>query len=217
MGSRLAFSVVQITEAYGDDGRQNLLETKVSAQKVDGSQAFQVARSFRNAAGGYDSIEFRNVFDVTLKKHFGIDPLTRSLTTRRLLEPKIAEMSSKPVCGSLPEAGVLLGYRVLKTSEERRLAANQTVTIERWVAPDLECFPLQTVVRKFDRGTSLAQTTSRVLSANIGNPDPTLFVIPSDYVERSPSAVMTEHVKIGKTNFDSKLAQLADRSYYDNQ
>lgn len=218
VSSRQAFTIVQITEAFGENGLQNLSETKVTAQNADGSQAFQVTRSFRKGAVGYDSVEFRNVFDVVSGRHYGIDPLTRSLTTRVLKQPRLNDMTSKPRCdGGTPDSRILFGFQTRKRIETRKLSGSQNVTIEEWQVPELECFSLEVVANKFESGRILARTTTRAVLVNVGDPDPGLFHIPTDYVERSPSQVMSEHTRMGRTEFNSALAQAADRSYHENQ
>lgn len=216
VGARLAFSIVQITEGFGEDGFQDFTETKITAQKPDGSKSFLVNRTFRNGPSTHDSIEFRDIFDVASRKHSGIDPLTRSLTTRLLADPKIGEMTSKPSCeAGVTESEELFGYRVYKANEVLKLKNDHSVKIEKWLARELECFPLRIEATKFSGETAVARTITRTLSLNLGNPDSSLFQIPSGYIERSPSQVMMEHLRLGKTpSFHSSLAEAADRSYY---
>jgi hypothetical protein len=65
--------------------------------------------------------------------------------------------------------------------------SNITKHIERWLAPELDCFSLYTK----GQGPSDHIGVDEVISVVRGQPDPKLFDVPDCYTERS----MVEHTK----------------------
>lgn len=72
----------------------------------------------------------------------------------------------------------LLGFNV--TEVERKISAKLTEKL--WVAPQLQCFPLQELFIEGGRVISKQEVTE----LSMGNPDPELFSIPRQYALVSP-------------------------------
>jgi hypothetical protein len=80
-------------------------------------------------------------------------------------------------------AETILGVHVVKVT---RVASDAGYT--RWLAPGYGCIEVQKIVLWKEPGTGAltGKTTYIPESVELGEPDQTIFDIPSDYVERSP-------------------------------
>ena len=84
---------------------------------------------------------------------------------------------------SLPEAGTVLGYRVVK-----RVATTENSTIQNLYAPELNCLVMQSEVQEQDaNGAVIRSGLYKVNQVVLGEPGPSLFEIPDDYQEVAPS------------------------------
>lgn len=137
----------------------------------------------------------RIVLDIRLRKRVSIDNLTRSLTSYALSDKAVRELT-RPfrACPDEHNAqrSVLLGYDVVKF-----VKVLGDARVESWLAPALNCLELKyTVFRGVDRGQGMPATIVEAKSVVVGEPDATLFAVPSDYSERSPSQVIAEHDRL---------------------
>lgn len=92
-----------------------------------------------------------------------------------------------------PSPSQIAGYRVIKSTVKRRLKDIGEFSIEKWMAPDLGCYALRQIETKTSPdGVPGAYNVHEVRSVTLGKPDPKLFEIPSHFVERSPTEILTE-------------------------
>jgi hypothetical protein len=90
-----------------------------------------------------------------------------------------------------PERGEVLGYRVVEYRDKDKLSE-----IRIWVAPDLGCFPLYTEKRLLDSDVRAKPfSVSRVSVLVEGEPDPSLFEVPSNYVEMPEDEARLKAIK----------------------
>jgi hypothetical protein len=89
--------------------------------------------------------------------------------------------------------GRIIGYEVVQV--ERPLAGppGEDRKLRSWLAPALHCVALKEVVSTAPAGSPLQQVNVReALEVTQEPPDPALFAIPAEYVERTPSEVVQE-------------------------
>ncbi len=173
----------------------------------------------------------REVYDVATGQGIEIDPATNSKTTMFLPQPIVDRLSKRvnPSCdgGLLPDSVVedgaesILGYDVVKVTENSEMPNGVTMTNEEWRSPQLNCFPLlqrTTVVDSAGIGALNLREVKAVVQAE---PGAKLFQIPKGYAERSPSEVVaaTERLKGEELCIpcSEEWVTRADQNYYGSQ
>jgi hypothetical protein len=147
------------------------------------------------------------IFDLRNERKLIVDPSTKSIITRgygrQELLSNITNMEDESCpdnLESLPRGEAYLGYRTrfIKTHED------PDTDQERWIVPELECFPVKSVVR---RGS--AHNEVNAISLNEGEPSRDLAFVPPDYAERSPSEIEEIYSKsMGKPLFGALTRRL---------
>jgi hypothetical protein len=101
----------------------------------------------------------------------------------------------------------ILGYDVVKLTEEGRAPNNGKEFTEAWVAPELNCYVLR-------RSASLSDGPDTE-----GEPPPAMFDVPAEYVERSPSQLSAEWAaRFGQPFLGREsTVQRLDQRYYARQ
>ncbi|HLJ14172.1 MAG TPA: hypothetical protein VKV15_06720 [Bryobacteraceae bacterium] len=137
----------------------------------------------------------RGVRDLSAKRDFTADELTRSITSAPLLPALAASAAQKLSACKVDVPGAssqILGYKVLQSTSPTSTRIGGEILYDiSWVAPDLDCFALKVVTyRQLPGKPLMAATVKRVRSVVPGEPDPSLFAAPAGYIERPPSEVM---------------------------
>lgn len=157
------------------------------------------------------------IVDTPSLQRVAVDPTTESVTTYPLLEEAVRRFVVKPSsCGEEPSAerSELVGYPAVKT-----LTGNHVSRDESWVALTLDCYPLYNKSSLLgEDGAILAETITEALVITPGEPDPTLFEVPSHYLERSPSEVFVEAERLtGESQCCEGTGPVLDEAYYRHQ
>jgi hypothetical protein len=84
--------------------------------------------------------------------------------------------------------------------------------VDRWSAPALNCF----VIREELASSEYKQVRSTV-SVHLGEPDPSLFEVPGNYVERSPSEIMALAAAQRNGRVDPHAASQLDSIYWNRK
>lgn len=117
-----------------------------------------------------------------------VDPLTESVSTYEPYKPLIVATQD---CGGKADSPIL-GYSIEKTSQTVTSKSGQSMTVERWLAIDLDCIPL----REYSISTSKLDQMVNVeeaISVTPGEPPMEYFDITPGYQERGPAAVDREY------------------------
>ncbi len=180
---------------FGQNGKLTRTETWTEAVSPDGS----VARIRSTVNGRPDPIGV--ILDVAKASRIAFDPLGKTVTTYHLKtgEVKGSELG-RPSC-AIPlgaESEIVLGYLTYHFKESY-VVGTKSVKEERWVAPTLDCFPLERSYDVWDSGQYQGRTVGHVVSLTVGIPHPSLFEVPKGYVERAPTDAMATHAeKLGQ-------------------
>jgi hypothetical protein len=159
------------------------------AVRSDGSTAEIMRRLDPNK----NWVDMKVIIDAGSAKRISVDPATRSITTYSVPQ------SSSPVvghegCTTSPSAlhSTMLGYDVVKVEEKPSSMPGDTSSYESWRTPALDCFPMYESTSPTPDINGPTRTTRQVVFLTEGEPASSLFNIPADYTERSPSAAMKE-------------------------
>lgn len=202
--NRVPFTMTQVYTVTSPSGNRLAQRQEiVLAVKSDGSFA-QRTQGFSDAATV--SFDRREVFDATTGTITGVDSFTQSNTTSFLTESVRSSLTAPidttcktrlhPNSTVKQNGGSMLGYRVVKTTENSQLPDGGTVTTTEWRAPELNCFPLRKQVTFVSPGGTATVNLREVKTVVTGEPDPGLFDVPANYTERSPSEVAAETARL---------------------
>ena len=189
--TRASFSATGITKYYDASAALRRTEAWILAKKPDGSSA----RATLSRDDHPDQI--RTVVNVPAGWRVSIDPLSESVTTYKLTESEKKELSADvPSCPTSDSStnSTFLGYPTVLDHEQKILGSRQ-IDEDKWLAPSLNCLALKRSYKVFDSGKLVGQTTEEVVSLSAGAPDPSLFEVPTNYTERSPSEAMAERAR----------------------
>lgn len=208
---RTPFTALKVTKLYDPNGIHRDTEIYLYAVRSDGSNVL-VKQMAGNQLQGTKTIT-----DVILKRKITVDPLTESTTTYPIRsDDYLLRFTRRPArCTDdpNPERGTILGYEVVKVT--RRIEDANIVTIEEWVAPALDCYPLRSVTSlRAKDGTPGPRNEHEVVVVIPGEPEASLFEVPSNYTERSPSQVMSEWARRRGVQAVSPAASALDEAYY---
>jgi hypothetical protein len=187
---------------YDETGAKKYTNTDHYAVRGDGSTAM-VDTSLMARMG-----ERRvTVNDYTKRVGWDTSLVGRTVTTVPMVESEVQYEQ----CDE-GEVGTIASYEV---RQQRNIMRNQKTgevswILERWRAPELGCVTLRTV--RYDRDEKL--THDRVATNIVlGEPDPTLFQVPEDYVESSPLEAYQKLVDLGVASpFRPEHLSLMDRA-----
>jgi hypothetical protein len=161
-------------------------------------------------------VEMKSIVDFRRQERIVIDPITESRTTYLKVGNRypFREALQTSDCSGDPtvETDVIAGYRVMRVLKPWRPDEPESKW-ERWFAPELGCFALKETITH-SGGTP--STTREVIFVLRGEPPSSLFEVPSNYTERSPSEVLAEFARrFGKRAPDfERTGEVLDRSYY---
>lgn len=212
----IAHGVERHFASKGDTGPVNVDHISY-ARKSDGSWV-QVANIESPDGEVGDLTSF---VDVASSRHVDLEPFTRSAMTFYLspseLRQEVGQSGSCPTAVSAAggERERILGYDVVRLTEKNRAPNNGKEIIEAWVAPELNCYPL----RKSGSLSDGPHNEIEVTDLTEGQPPPTMFDVPPEYVERSPSQLSAEWAARFGQEFwhDESTAKRLDQRYYAHQ
>jgi hypothetical protein len=208
------FTVTTTEKAFDASGNQQRLETIVFATGVNGSRVVATTRKFPD---GQDRV-IRRILEVNAKKLIVVDEATKSIVTYPL-PPEGVEFLSRGC--SIPagaETAVLSGAAIFKYSETKEYGEDVKAVGEEWRAPSLGCLALRQTHSMFRNDKLAGKSTRELVSIVNGEPDPSLFAIPTDYVERSPSEALSVYHQLFPTRPATPAATLEklDKAYHSN-
>jgi hypothetical protein len=151
------------------------------------------------------------ILDVNSSREIQLEPFTKSIMTFYLSPSELAErLGSKRCPGTitqLTEHSNMLNYDVVRGKDEYRKA-----TADKWLAPSLSCFKLKEVYSTADG----AWNEKIAVSLTEGEPQASMFEIPSDYIERSPSQIADVWTVVfpGSIWMSDQAATSFDKNYF---
>jgi hypothetical protein len=165
-----------------------LIQEVFYARRGDGS--YVMHQQVTNPDGELEMMV--SIFDMRMNRSITLHPSLRASVTFYYSEGAMSAQPWRGVdsCKSLTMLGVLgdTTERVmahLNGREARRIVEEDPKDgqrTERWVAEDLDCFPLQKTITG-GRGVPQQTTVARLTE---GEPADSLFVVPPEYMEMSP-------------------------------
>lgn len=190
------FTATYTVTEYGAAGllSPRRMDNGAFAARSDGST---VRLLYRRSSTSAKPVVMRIVTDLSAGKRINIDPFSESTTTYPLSARQVASMAVPPTpCVGEP-AGQILGYEVRSGVEtisgHDKLGPALDETEETsWLAPALNCLALRTEASQFVAGEVVGRRVESYTDVKLGEPDPGLFAIPENYVERPPSQAMAE-------------------------
>lgn len=163
------------------------------AVRSDGSTAEIMRRLDPNK----NWVDRKVIIDAGSAKRVSVDPTTRSITTYSLPQSPLSLSESKTCNASAgAQHSTILGYEVVKVEEKANSMPGDTASYESWRAPTLDCFALYESASPTPDLNGPTHTTRQVVFLTEGEPASSLFSVPADYTERSPSAAMKEFQRL---------------------
>ena len=189
---RAAYTAKTVEKRFSPSGEETETEFITDAVRSDGSQV----KIVRKIAATKQWADVKTVIDLKSKQRFEFEPLTESRTTTALSVRYAEYLQTKPKScteGSTPQKERIHGQEVIKVQNEYNLPAGEVDRTERWLAPSLDCFPLRERFSRGSKGGPFVLKMTRDVTALIpGEPDPKLFLAPSNFKERTASEVAAE-------------------------
>lgn len=146
--------------------------------------------------GNRGETEQRTITDLSQGKRILVDGLTDSLSTVFLSQNSVTRAKGRALsaCPAVDRStrSNILGYEVFRWTYDQH-GGGQVFRNEEWLAPDLNCLSLKTTVLAGTSESDLRMSNvEEVIEVKRGEPDASLFAIPSTYSERSPQSVAEE-------------------------
>lgn len=192
--NRVALTATTHTSIFNREGVEVNSMTTTLAIRSDGSLVKLKRETDRRGREVPLSVETREIHDVQNRSHVEIHPSVQSKITMRMDDQTAARLGGRPAgCADAAAAdSKLLGFPVVKKTRTTSGAPRQqSMTVEEWVAPGLDCLPLKTsAVLKGANGAVISRNTEEVVSVRLGEPEASLFEVPGGLIERAPSEVM---------------------------
>ena len=151
-----------------------------------------------SVGGRYSGV--RIVADPATNHRTTVDVETKSLMTYSLTS-KGANRMAVANCGASAGAAskLVLGQNVVNRVKHFT-AGDRSFELNEWVAPALACEVLESEQIIEEKGARIGRNVIHAQAISLGDPDPGLFVIPADYVERSPSQFFSEQARLRGTD-----------------
>lgn len=189
-------------------------ETYIVAFRADGSNVTDYHHILRNG----ETTEIRMIADVSSGHRVAVDYATQSTSTYPL-ESRYATLMAEQAsaCKAVGESGEpVLGYQVVLVHDGHTYANGMRNVHDRWEAPALNCFALRSVDFATRRpGTQAPHNEAEATNIILGEPDPTLFSIPQNFVERSPSERHAEFER--RFGMSAPTPPQADEEYFSSR
>lgn len=208
-----AFTAFQVEKRFDGKGVERYREERIHAVRADGSWAWMAQRPGPDGRL-YDMGE---IHDLQKRELIEIDGATQSVQTYKLDDTDVA--SDKAVdhsCRSNAERSIVAGHEVSKVLTPRDGSSSDAVELR---APDLNCFSLHQENTKWGFSAKVeAKTTRETAFVILGEPSPTLFSVPPNYVERSPAQAAAEYERLfGEHSLSNNVLQRAEQGYEKNR
>jgi hypothetical protein len=186
----IPFTATVVRARFNGQNQKTSEETITKAIRSDGSTAVSVMRLFPDGKQ-YQQLM---IVDIQGKRRTVIDSATESITTYTLSSKTIDMLIKQYVdCRTLAaETQLIEGY---SAKHEVVRGAASSATQDRWVAPDLDCFPLKETSTRDANDPRSPHNETHTIAVVIGEPASSLFSIPGSYTERSPKQVLAEFAK----------------------
>jgi hypothetical protein len=192
------------------------------ARRADGSLMRSFVIKGTDSPSGEDGkVVF--IWDIAAGTKSTLEPFTKSVMTQHLSSAETQDfVSSQHACGKIQgqtsndsrPLSTMLGYSVIRVED-----VDNVERVVRLVAPDLDCYPLEKTTWFLEptRGGDFQDTI--VTKIELGEPQSSLFMLPSDYTERSPLQIESEYAAkfSGHPFFGKHLAQEAEKQYRRHQ
>lgn len=209
-----AFTVYQRELSFPRERNQPPAVTDFTiAQRNDGSRVREFTVSGRESPNGSEGTVV-DIWDIPKRHFINVEPFTHSKSTFLMSDKQISDLlSSAHAChgirsllgsGHLPYK-TMLGHKVYQVVGRRH-----NIVQSSWVAPDLNCFPLEKTA-VFPSGAKNRWTVVKIVE---GEPSGSMFRPPAGYVERSPEQVESLYERLfGKELYPKQMTEHAEREY----
>jgi hypothetical protein len=173
--------------AYGPDNTLPVTIVKVIDFRSDGS--------YRVSQTNVDHVENIQLTRVTLwdeqaGRKTVVSPGVRTTTSYKSNRAPL-QYSCRQEILDAPEAGEFLGHRVVEIVREEDLEDGSSIRFQEWYAPELNCLQVYSEGKRMDAdGNFLDSNIHRANAIVLGEPDPSLFVVPDNYSEVMPSELV---------------------------
>ena len=229
---RTPFTAVKLIRVHDPAGILQEQDTVTIAVRSNGSYARKSIKILPNKPKGSKELVMREIRDTSSQQQISLETSTNSKQTFPINAQRLQSMTrpTDPACAAnlpsdtsvdrSPQPASILGYPLVKLTSISSRGMGQ-ITVERWVAPALNCEDLKDVTTAVIASKSLkAVTTVETLSIAPGEPDLTLFEVPADAVERSPSEMLLEYAKKNNdvcTMCENGSAAIFDKNYFERR
>lgn len=183
------FTAILHEVRFRSNGEAAYEEDYTVAFRSDGSSVNDYHRKLPTG----QTVEVKVVEDFGRTQRVAVDYATESTSTYPL-PSNYSAMTAKQASACNGAAGVssnqppILGFKVVLLHESHTYGNGKSNMHDRWEAPALNCFALRRVDFA-SRKAGEKPPHNEVVATKIvlGEPDPVLFSIPTNFVERSPS------------------------------
>jgi hypothetical protein len=209
------FTVYQREQSFPRERNQPPAMTDFTiAQSSNGSRVREYTISGRWSPNGREGTSV-DIWNVPKGHYINVEPFTHSISTFVMSDSEISDfLRSAHACDgirsilasdNLPSKTVL-GHKVYQI-----VSREHDIEDSRWVAPDLNCFPLE----KTEVFPSGAKNVTTVVKVDEGEPPDSIFTPPARYVERSPAQVESVYEKMfaGKELYPKQMVEHAESEY----
>ena len=184
-------TLIQKYDSYGPSGEYGGTWRTTTAIRSDGSRVD--ARSLTTPGG----VSFHNrvIYDLARGRKITTVSVSKSKMTARL-DPSLIESMKKETANCAldrsSERTHYQGYEVVKQITPQTTHNGAGKTRESWLAPELNCLELRRISTLTQDGKSAVVVKIETESVSVGEPNPHLFEVSDEYVERAPSAITRE-------------------------
>lgn len=186
----------------------------IYARRSDGSFAYHYTAMAPN--GSPTELMMKSFSDLRLRKQAILEPFTRSAVVFQMNEREVRNQQRlQNGCHAIPAADLkrdsvpgptMLGFEVV-----RIIRKTESETTESWVAPELNCYPLQENIT-FSGG---AHNEAKVMKIDAGEPPQVFFEVPDEFVKRSPLQLDAEYkIKFGHGFWGERAMGNTQKRYY---
>ena len=161
------------------------------------------------------------VADPIARKATRVVPFIATKVTYPLTQAQIDQTKTQAGATCTGEKSEILGYAVVKSqdvqisSESVHLGpAFDRIEVDRWLAPSLNCLAIRTETRFMKDKKVVQGRVATYVTLKEGEPEASLFEVPANYVERTPSETVAEAAR--RFPNDPRFGKLCDMTQLDN-
>ena len=185
-------------------------EAYTVAYRSNGSKVSDFHRTLPNG----QTVEIKEIVDVSGGRQVTVDYATQSVSTYAIQPGYLPVLKRRmsSCAGGVSGPETILGYPVVLVHAGHTYGNGASNVHDRWEAPSLNCFAL----RQIDAMTALPPNKAphneeEVTNIALGEPDSSLFSVPENFVERSPSQRHAEFERL--YGAAAPTPPVADQSY----